>query len=101
MFIETTKYETEQIRAMIEAGEFHGIGPAVHRINVITSDASVMATGVHRTNEDDDDGDPDGEWIEWEHTYGTADRALADAGKCRVGISGVIVTVTHNGEEVR
>lgn len=53
------------------------------------------------TNDDDDDGYPDGEIERWTMTFPTVDAALAYAGKCRVGVSGVIVTVTLDGEEVR
>jgi hypothetical protein len=100
-FIEVTRYEHEQMQARALAGEISLFGLALHRIEVTTSDSTVGGFVTVKTNDDDDDGYPDGEWVEWEQTFGTADKALEYAGKCHVGISGVIVTVTHNGEEVR
>jgi len=100
----STAYEDEILKARIEEylpAIVHFPPAALHRIEVFTTNASVGATVVETTNDNDDDGYPDGEWVSWESTFGTADAAFKHAGKCRVGMSGVIVTVIHNGEEIR
>lgn len=53
------------------------------------------------TNDNNDDGYPDGETAEW--TLTCRDRADFDTrcGRSRIGISGIRVTVTLDGEEVR
>jgi hypothetical protein len=53
------------------------------------------------TNDDNDDGWPDGEVTTWVMHFPNVTQALKYAGTCRVGISGVIVTVTLDGREVR
>jgi hypothetical protein len=100
-FVQLTPYEAEVLRARSAVGEISLFGPALHRIRVTTSDSTVGGFVEEKTNDNDDDGYPDGEWVEWENTFGTADAALKHAGRCRVGMSGVIVTVSHNGQEIR
>lgn len=70
-----------------------------HIITCVEDDAVVRVEC--ETNDDDDDGYPDGEITRWTETFNTLDAALRNKGKCRVGVSGVIVTVTLDGEEVR
>lgn len=58
---------------------------------------------VCETNDDDDDGYPDGmvhpvRWVE--HNYGSVMQALKRTGVSRFGISGVAVIVTVNGQNV-
>jgi hypothetical protein len=75
---------------------------AWHEIAVITcADAGdAMVTVLESTNDDNDDGYPDGEIVHWQHTESKLDDAMRRAGVCRVGVSGVIVTVLLDGEEV-
>ena len=100
---QTTPYETEIIRAKVE--EFlpamvHFTAPALHRYE-ISSQPDGTALVHNMTNDNDDDGVPDGRWDSWTIDYPSVSKALKDCGKCRVGISGVIVTVTLDGKEVR
>jgi hypothetical protein len=53
-----------------------------------------------RTNDNDDDGYDDGEVVEWQETFADLERALGYSGRSRVGISGILVTVTVDGERV-
>jgi hypothetical protein len=72
---------------------------AWHRIDAHTqSDGSIVA--LNQTNDDNDDGYPDGETAEWSITY--KDRSQFDrcVGVSRVGISGIRVTVTLDGKEI-
>lgn len=96
MFKETSAYEASQIAQRIDAGE--GAHVAVHRIYLITQGATMRV--IEETNDDNDDGYPDGAWVRWESEM-DVERAKKYAGPCRVGTSGVIVTVTLDGEEVR
>lgn len=96
-------YETiinERVMQRVMFGEY---GPvAWHNISIITcseADAAVVVT--EETNDDNDDGYPDGHVTRWDYTARTVEDALKRAGKCRVGISGVIVTVTLDGKEIR
>jgi hypothetical protein len=104
-FVQSTPFETEHIAAMLAAGEF--IPPAVHRISVVTDDgldgddAQGGCVVRHQTNDDDDDGFPDGQWATWAEGYDSVELALERVGKCRIGISGVVVTVTLDGVEQR
>jgi hypothetical protein len=51
------------------------------------------------TNDDDDDGFPDGVVTEWiEEGFQSIGKALKRTGVCRYGISGVAVIVTVNGK---
>lgn len=98
-FVQTTPWETEHIQAMIAAGEF--VAPAVHRIEVISDPALGGCVVRHQTNDDDDDGFADGQWTTWAEGYDSVELALERVGKCRIGISGVIVSVTLDGKEQR
>ena len=98
-FIQTTPFETEHIASLILAGE--PVNPAIHRIAIISNPMNASVTVRHMTNDDDDDGMPDGEWTTWAETHRFVDYALKSAGKCRIGISGVIVSVTLDGKEIR
>jgi hypothetical protein len=95
-FFRSTAYESEVFRNAVASGE-SPIG-AVHRIEIVTVENGVKVTQT--TNDDDDDGVPDGDWATWQH-FTTRESALERAGRCRVGVSGVVVTVTLDGEEVR
>ena len=98
-FQEMTAWEMENfIKRVQDGGEM--TGPVVHRITI----ERWAGTVNHLTNDDDDDGMPDGEWTEWTENYTLTahmDKAIASAGKCRIGISGVIVTVMLDGVEQR
>jgi hypothetical protein len=98
-FVKSTTYEGEHIQMLLAAGEFTG-EIAVHRIDVI-SFGEVATIVTEQTNDDNDDGYPDGEWKTWNNTFDTPEQAMKYAGVCRVGVSGVVVTVTFNGKEVR
>ena len=98
-FLPTTAFETEHIKARIAAGENGLIGPTIHRISIRDEYGSVMV--YETTNDDDDDGFPDGEWKEWESSFKNVEAAMKYAGKCRIGFLGTIVTVTLNGKELR
>jgi hypothetical protein len=99
-FVVSTPWETERIAAIIEAGEF--LAPCVHRIAIISTDSADGSIIVrHMTNDDDDDGIADGQWTTWAEGYDSLELALKHQGKCRIGISGVIVTVTLDGVEQR
>jgi hypothetical protein len=52
------------------------------------------------TNDDDDDGYPDGTIERWWMEFSTVEQALKHCGKSRVGISGVRVTVFLDGREI-
>lgn len=53
------------------------------------------------TNDDNDDGYPDGTTAEWTMTF--KNRAAFDrsCGRCRIGISGIRVWVRLDGQEIR
>ena len=92
-------FEGEHIAAMIKAGEFHLV--AIQHYN-IQSQSDGSAIVYCETNDDNDDGYPDGEWVNWEETFPSVKKAKSHCGNCRIGIiSGVIVTVTLDGEEIR
>jgi len=96
----TTPYETEVIQGRIDAGEIV-VEAVVHRYNISTTQGSQTVLVSEETNDNNDDGIADGRWDAWSVEYPTLIQALDRCGKCRVGISGVIVTVTLDGEEVR
>lgn len=52
------------------------------------------------TNDDDDDGYPDGEVVRAEYRLPSLDRALAFTGKSRHGLYGQPVNVYLNGERI-
>jgi hypothetical protein len=95
-FFESTAFETEILRQRLARGE--DPGGVVHRIEITSTDHGALVTET--TNDDDDDGIADGDWTTWQH-HTTHEIALNHAGKCRVGLSGVIVTVIFDGKEVR
>src|SRR5262245_19408553 len=93
----TTDFETRTIRQRIEAGEF--LPPAVQRITGTSAPyGGVFAS--YETNDSDDDGWPDGEWESWTDFFPSVQNFKKNAGICRVGVSGVIVTVILDGEEL-
>src|SRR5262245_19897008 len=96
-FFESTAFEAEILRATLASGEMPTA--AVHRIKIVSAENDNVSV-TETTNDDDDDGLPDGHWETWRYRS-TRENALKHAGKCRVGISGVIVTVTLDGKEVR
>lgn len=53
------------------------------------------------TNDNNDDGHPDGRTEEWTMDFPDKAAALKHCGVCRVGVSGIRVTVRLDGEEVR
>lgn len=70
-----------------------------HRIDADTQpDGSIVAH--HVTNDDNDDGWPDGNVEKWKTTY--RNRASFDkcVGKSRIGISGIVVTVDLDGHRL-
>jgi len=99
-YVETTPWETEQIKALLDAAEFP-IVPAIHRYGIHTDRPNGMVLVVSETNDDNDDGYPDGRWDTWSLEFPTLESALKHTGICRVGISGVIVTVSVDGKEIR
>lgn len=99
VFIGTTEYESRIIAERVNAGE--GAPVAIHRYFISTevpygSDVLVYV----ETNDDNDDGYPDGDWTNWTLAFRSVEKAREHCGVCRIGISGVIVTVTLNGEEI-
>lgn len=72
---------------------------AFHRID-ITSHDDGSATAWCITNDNDDDGYPDGTTAEWRIEHASVADALRHHGKCRVGISGIVVTVLLDGLRV-
>lgn len=101
-YVESSAYEAEKIAERIAADEI-GFGIALHRIAVITGEFTADGSTLVKemTNDNNDDGYPDGEWEIWSSVFTNEDTALAYAGFCRVGVSGVIVTVTVDGKERR
>jgi len=101
--MENTAYETEILRARMEEylpALVHLAPAALHRMSIVEeADGRILC--YNETNDDNDDGYPDGDWSSWTAKFPTIDAALRSCGKCRVGISGVIVTVTVDGKEVR
>ena len=101
-FQKMTPFETEVMRSRMGNSEDQDdyLDPVtVHRHTVVTQgDEAIIHT---ETNDDNDDGYPDGHWESWTLSYPSVEQALKHTGKCRVGVSGVIVTVTLDGEEVR
>jgi hypothetical protein len=95
----STFEETHRANAML-AGEFTDIAYQRYSILTCVEEDAVVRVDVE-TNDDDDDGFPDGEITTWSLTFPNVDAALRYTGACRVGISGVIVTVTLDGKEVR
>lgn len=75
--------------------------PEVYHRMTITRLGDGRATIHHETNDDDDDGYDDGHTEVWEDTVASVERALRITGVTRVGVSGVRVLVTLDGEEVR
>lgn len=72
---------------------------AFHRVEIYSRpDGSAVAEC--QTNDDDDDGVPDGRTAEWTLEHKTIEQALKQHGKCRVGISGIVVTVCLDGNRV-
>lgn len=71
-----------------------------HRIRADTLPSGEVIAH-HSTNDDDDDGYPDGHTTEWTINYGSRAQFDKCCGVCRVGISGIIVTVTLDGKELR
>jgi hypothetical protein len=53
------------------------------------------------TNDNNDDGYADGETAEWMVTCRNRAEFDRRCGRCRTGISGITVTVSVDGEEVR
>jgi hypothetical protein len=66
----------------------------------VTPDGEDLIQFSVETNDDDDDGYADGEITKWADVC-TRDQFHRIHGVCRVGVSGVIVTVSLDGEEVR
>jgi hypothetical protein len=52
------------------------------------------------TNDDNDDGYSDGQEASWEWRAPSLEKALKRTGKSRIGISGITVTVSVDGEVV-
>jgi hypothetical protein len=98
-FYRSLPFEAEIISGRLQDGEFLHAA-AVHRYT-ITTNSSGLALVSEQTNDDNDDGIPDGRWDTWSAEYPSVEAALEHTGKCRVGISGVICTVTLDGKEVR
>lgn len=95
----STFEETVRANAML-SGESTDI--AYQRYHVITGvEADTVVRVECETNDDDDDGYPDGQIDRWTMFFPSVAKALAYAGTCRIGVSGVVVTVTLDGEEVR
>jgi hypothetical protein len=98
--LEATQYETAQIIARMQAEE--GItNMAVQRYWISTEEIPGQVVVRAETNDNNDDGYPDGEWVAWENTFPDVKSALKHTGVCRVGVSGVVVTVNMDGKEIR
>lgn len=74
------------------------LGEAWQHYSVSTRPDEVLV--LVKTNDDDDDGYDDGEVTEWPETFPTLAAALKYTGRSRVGVSGVQVLVTVDGERV-
>lgn len=72
---------------------------AYHHIDVVTRDDG-GADVRHETNDDNDDGWPDGKVTRWTDRWRDAEAARRSAGVSRTGVSGVRVRVTVDGVEV-
>ena len=71
---------------------------AFHKIDITTyPDGSALV--VEETNDDNDDGMPDGVITRWETLWPDAQTAIRSKGKSRTGISGVVVNVTIDGRQ--
>ena len=70
-----------------------------HEISIVTLDDGTVSVREN-TNDDNDDGYPDGKEVWWDWQAKNLDAALKHTGKSRIGISGIRVTVTIDGEEV-
>jgi hypothetical protein len=97
-FVVSTNFESEIIAQLMEANEYDG-SVAIHRMQVLSD--GIGAEVIEETNDDNDDGYADGEWKTWRSHFDKVDDALKYVGKCHVGVSGVIITVMHNGKEIR
>lgn len=96
---ESTEYEAHVLGQRLAHNEL-GM-TAVQRYFIDTISAAPTVLVRVETNDDDDDGYPDGEWAAWEEKFDTEYQALKHTGVSRVGISGVIVTVELNGRTVK
>lgn len=52
------------------------------------------------TNDNNDDGYPDEEIVQWKMKFSSLERALSITGKSRTGCIGTVVTVWHNGTKI-
>jgi hypothetical protein len=102
-FVRSTAFEDEIIKARMEEDlpALVHLEPVTLQRYFITANPDGTAVCWCETNDDDDDGYPDGAWEQWEEQYPSVEKALDVKGKCHVGISGVIVTVLLDGKEVR
>jgi hypothetical protein len=75
-------------------------GAAWQHYSVSTGYESGKVLVLVKTNDNDDDGYDDGEIAEWEESFASLEAALKYTGHSRVGVSGVAVTVTVDGERV-
>ena len=103
-FVESTPYETEILKSRMEEylpAMVHLAPAAIQRYFITTNPDGISVNCMCETNDDDDDGYPDGHWEQWNEPYRDVEQALKVKGVCRVGISGVIVTVMVDGKEIR
>ena len=97
-FTKAGSFEGDTIAAMLKVGEFHLVAIQRYKITSLPDGSAVVYV---ETNDDNDDGIPDGKWEDWRLEFPTVKKAKKHCGKCRIGVSGVIVSVELDGEEIR
>lgn len=72
---------------------------AYHNMDIFTEDQGLRYSVFHRTNDDADIGWPSID-SQWSVYYPTLEKALLATGATRIGVSGIRVNVTLDGENV-
>ena len=72
---------------------------AWHRVEMDTQEDGTVVAHIS-TNDDDDDGRPDGRIVRWTVVHKSKASALRQHGVSRIGVSGVEVRVVLDGHEV-
>lgn len=71
----------------------------LHYHGYLRQDGTVAVEAV--TNDNNDDGLPDGKTVEWPLEFKSVEEFRNHCGRSRIGISGIKVVVRLNGREVR